>query len=42
MCGTTSELDVSKMMKESQRVLKTDGLYVIISLETPENREFVF
>ena len=39
---TTAELDVCKMMKESQRVLKTNGLYVIISLDSPENREFVF
>ena len=42
MCGTDSELNVCKMMKESQRVLKTDGFYVIISLEEPGNREFVF
>ena len=42
MCGATAELDVCQMIKEIQRILKTNGLYVIISLESSENREFVF
>lgn len=42
MCCESAELDVCKMTKECQRVLKTNGLYVIISFESSENRMFVY
>lgn len=40
LCGDKSFLNAAKMIKEVQRVLKTGGLYIIISYGTPENRLF--
>ena len=34
MCCSDAEIDVCKMFKECQRVLKTNGIYVIISFES--------
>ena len=42
MCCDNSQLVICKMLKECQRVLKTNGIYVVISLENLENREFIF
>ena len=42
LCGDDSALNVAKMMKEVQRVLKTNGYYVAISYGKPENRAFHF
>jgi ubiquinone/menaquinone biosynthesis C-methylase UbiE len=40
LCGDKSFLNAAKMLKEVQRVLKTGGLYVVISYGSPENRLF--
>ena len=41
-CGDRAQLDVALMLKECQRVLKTNGFYVAISFSQPHNREFHF
>ncbi len=38
LCGDQSFINVAIMMKEVQRVLKTGGIYLIISYGLPENR----
>lgn len=38
LCGDQSFLNVAIMTKEVQRVLKTGGIYMIISYGPPENR----
>lgn len=38
LCGDSSFVNVAKMTKEISRVLKTGGIYLIISYGTPENR----
>lgn len=38
LCGDQSFLNVAIMTKEVQRVLKTSGIYLIISYGQPENR----
>ena len=38
LCGENSFINVAKMIKEVQRVLKVGGYYMIISYGTPENR----
>jgi EEF1A lysine methyltransferase 4 len=38
LCGDQSFLNVAIMTKEVQRVLKTGGVYVVISYGQPENR----
>jgi ubiquinone/menaquinone biosynthesis C-methylase UbiE len=40
LCGERSFVNVALMMKEVQRVLKEDGVYMIISYGQPENRIF--
>ena len=40
LCGEKSFLNTALMLKEVQRVLKTGGIYMIISYGTPENRIF--
>jgi ubiquinone/menaquinone biosynthesis C-methylase UbiE len=40
LCGDSSFLNVAIMTKEVQRVLKTGGIYMIISYGQPENRVF--
>ena len=42
LCGDNSFIMVAKMMKEAQRVLKTDGIYFAISYGKPESRSFHF
>lgn len=42
LCGDNAFLNVAKMMKEVQRVLKTGGQYIAISYGKPENRSFHF
>jgi ubiquinone/menaquinone biosynthesis C-methylase UbiE len=39
LCGNYAYLNVSIMLKECQRVLKTGGVYVAISYSPPEYRE---
>lgn len=38
LCGSQAYLNVAKMTKEVQRVLKVDGFYMAISYGTPETR----
>ena len=38
LCGENSYINVAKMIKEVQRVLKVGGYYMIISYGSPENR----
>lgn len=38
LCGDNAYLNVAKMMKEVQRVLKPEGYYIAISYGKPENR----
>ena len=38
-CGDRAQMDVALMLKECQRVLKTNGYYVAISFSQPCNRE---
>lgn len=38
LCGDSSFINVALMLKEVQRVLKEDGIYMIISYGKPENR----
>eukprot|EP00340_Litonotus_pictus_P007048 CAMPEP_0170519522 /NCGR_PEP_ID=MMETSP0209-20121228/4907_1 /TAXON_ID=665100 ORGANISM="Litonotus pictus, Strain P1" /NCGR_SAMPLE_ID=MMETSP0209 /ASSEMBLY_ACC=CAM_ASM_000301 /LENGTH=320 /DNA_ID=CAMNT_0010805427 /DNA_START=48 /DNA_END=1007 /DNA_ORIENTATION=- len=40
LCGESSFINVSKMIKEVDRVLKVNGIYMIISYGQPENRLF--
>lgn len=40
LCGDNSFLNVAIMTKEVQRILKTGGIYMIISYGAPENRLF--
>ena len=40
LCGEHSFVNVAKMTKEVQRVLKEGGIYMIISYGQPENRIF--
>lgn len=40
LCGDNSFLNVAIMTKEVQRVLKSGGIYMIISYGAPENRLF--
>ena len=40
LCGYESFINSAIMLKEIQRVLKTEGLYVIISYGKPETRLF--
>ena len=42
LCGNESFLNAAKMIMEVQRVLKTGGLYIVISYGNPENRYFHF
>ena len=42
LCGDDSFIMVAKMLKETQRVLKTDGIYFAISYGKPESRAFHF
>ena len=42
LCGDDAFLNVAKMMKEVQRVLKDNGVYIAISYGKPENRSFHF
>ena len=42
LCGDDSFVMVAKMMKETQRVLKTGGVYFAISYGKPESRQFHF
>ena len=42
LCGDDSFLKVAQMLKETQRVLKTDGVYFAISYGKPESRSFHF
>lgn len=42
LCGNDSFLNAAKMIMEVQRVLKTGGLYVVISYGSPQNRYFHF
>ena len=38
LCGEHSFINVAKMTKEVQRVLKQGGIYMVISYGQPENR----
>ena len=42
LCGDDAYLNVAKMMKEVQRVVRNDGYYVAISYGKPENRAYHF
>jgi ubiquinone/menaquinone biosynthesis C-methylase UbiE len=42
LCGEKSFLNIAKMLKEVQRVLKDGGIYMAISYGKPENRVFHF
>ena len=42
LCGDDAFLNVAKMMKEVQRVLKVGGVYIAITYCQPENRDFHF
>jgi ubiquinone/menaquinone biosynthesis C-methylase UbiE len=42
LCGDDACLNVAKMMKEVQRVLKPEGYYAAISYGKPENRLYHF
>ena len=42
LCGDNAFINVAKMTKEVQRVLKTDGTYIAISYGKPENRAYHF
>ena len=38
LCGESAFMNTAIMMRECQRVLKTDGSYMGVSYGTPENR----
>ena len=40
LCGECSFINVAKMLKEVDRVLKVGGIYMIVSYGQPENRIF--
>ena len=40
LCGERSFINVAIMIKEAQRVLKDEGVYMIVSYGQPENRIF--
>ena len=40
LCGDNAFLNVARMTKEIQRVLKEGGVYIAISYGKPENRSF--
>lgn len=40
LCGEKSFVNTALMIKEVQRVLKTGGIYMVVSYGTPENRVF--
>ena len=40
LCGEDSFVMVAKMLKETQRILKPDGVYFAISYGKPESRLF--
>ena len=42
LCGDNAFLNVARMTKEVQRVLKPDGVYIAISYGKPESRAFHF
>lgn len=42
LCGDNAFINVARMTKEVQRVLKTDGVYIAVSYGKPENRAFHF
>uniref|UniRef100_A0A7S3JJ88 Methyltransferase type 11 domain-containing protein n=1 Tax=Euplotes harpa TaxID=151035 RepID=A0A7S3JJ88_9SPIT len=42
LCGSHAFLNVAKMTREVQRVLKTGGYYFVISYGKPENRTLHF
>lgn len=42
LCGESSYINVAKMMKEVQRTLKENGVYMAISYGKPENRMLHF
>ena len=42
LCGQSSFLNVAIAMKEIQRVLKSGGIYILISYGKPKNRLFHF
>ena len=42
LCGENAYTNVAMMLKECQRVLKTDGYYVAISYGSPKVRELHF
>ena len=42
LCGEDAFYNVAAMMKETQRVLKTDGIYFAISYGKPTGRSFHF
>ena len=42
LCGDFAYMNVALALKEVQRVLKTDGVYMFISYGSPENRTFHF
>ena len=41
LCGEDSFINVAIMTNEMSRVLKTGGIYFIISYSKPQNREFL-
>ena len=42
LCGDDSFINVAQMLKETQRILKTGGVYFAISYGKPESRSFHF
>lgn len=42
LCGDMSFYKTAILLKESQRVMRVDGLYLCISYGSPENRVFHF
>lgn len=42
LCGSDAYVNVAKMLKECQRVLKEGGYYVAISYGAPDNRNLHF
>lgn len=42
LCGECSFINVAKMLREVDRVLKVGGVYMVISYGQPENRIFHF
>jgi len=40
LCGECSFINVAKMLKQVDKVLKINGIYMIISYGLPENRVF--